>query len=376
MNAPTLPPASTAGTAGTAEDASSAPVTALTADSHLGDELQRLAAAAGVRLAVEHELPPAARWPHGLVLVGADLTRELSRRRPARAADLVVVGFDDDLSPVREERLWQHAVALGAEQVALLPQAHEWLIERIARTVEPSAAARVVGVVGGCGGAGATLLAATMAVVAAERGRRTLLVDVDPLGGGVDLAVGLDDVAGLRWPDLAAARGRLPASSLHSSLPRAGAMAVLGWGRGEPVDVPPAAVEAVLDAGRRGHDLVVVDLPRSGDAVADAALSRVDELLVVVPARLRAVAAATQVVASLSGRVSSTSVVVRRRADDRWSARQVADALGLELAALLRDEPRVDADLDQGMLPGQRSRSALRRAAEQCLGNAACERAA
>jgi secretion/DNA translocation related CpaE-like protein len=352
-------------------------VAAVTTDGRLADELQRLAAAAGVALDLLGEVPPRVRWPHGLVLVGADVARAAGRRGvPAGGSQLVVVGLDDVLSPAQEEQIWQHAVAAGAEQVALLPQAHEWLIGRMARAVEPVGAARVVGVVGGCGGAGATMLATTLAVVAAELGRRTLLVDVDPLGGGIDLAVGLDDVVGLRWPDLASARGRLPAASLHSALPRAGSLAVLGWGRGDPVDLAPAAVDSVLDAARRGHDLVVVDLPRSFDAVADAALAGVDQLLVVVPARLRAVASSTQVVAALGGRARSTAVVVRRAPDDRWSAHQVADALGLPLAAQLRDEPHLDADLDQSLLPGQRSRSPLRRAAEQCLSTVAGERAA
>jgi hypothetical protein len=70
------------------------------------------------------------------------------------------------------------------------------------------------------------------------------------------------------------------------------------------------------------------------------------------------------------------AAVVRRASDDRWSAQQVADSLGLPLAAQLRDEPRLDADLDQGMLPAQRSRSPLRRAAEQCLRTVVREHAA
>ena len=376
MSAPTRPtdsrPASAAGGSVQRTDAATgvAPsgVTALTADPRLADELQRLAAAAAVSLRVLDTVPSGVAWPSGLLLVGADLVRAVARRRPASAGGAVVVALQPDLDADGEGRLWRHAVAAGADQVAVLPVAHEWLLARMARTAEPPGRARVVGVVGGCGGAGASVLAAALALVAAESGLRTLLADVDALGGGLDLAVGLDDVAGLRWPDLASARGRLPGASLHASLPRAGAMAVLGWGRGDPVDLPVAAVEAVLDAARRGHDLVVVDLPRALDPVADAALARVDELLVVVPARLRAVAAATQVVAAVAGRVGTTSAVVRRRPDDRWSPGQVADSLGLALAAHLRDDPRLDADLDQGLLPGQRSRSSLRRAAEQCLG--------
>ena len=58
-----------------------------------------------------------------------------------------------------------------------------------------------VAVVGGCGGAGASVLAAALAVTAVRHGGRALLVDCDPLGGGLDLVLGAEHVAGLRWPD-------------------------------------------------------------------------------------------------------------------------------------------------------------------------------
>ncbi|MGN6613305.1 MAG: septum site-determining protein Ssd [Angustibacter sp.] len=346
-------------------------VTALTADPALVDELQRLAAAAAVRLTVRTQLPAPGRWPRGLVLVGADLAPALARH-PGSRPELVLVALASDGAAAwgDDGRLWQHAIAAGAEQVVPLPQATEWLLARLARIAEPAASAHVLGVVGGCGGAGASVFAAALAVVGAGQGRRTVLVDADTLGGGIDLLVGLDDVAGLRWPDLATARGRLPGLDLHASLPRAGAMAVLGWGRGDPVDLPAAAVDAVLDAACRAHDLVVVDLPRALDGLTQAALARVDELLVVLPARLRAVAAASQVVAAFGGNGVAPSAVVRT-GQGRWSGRQVAESLGVALAAQLRDDAHLDADLSEGLLPGQRARSHLRRAAVHCLDRAA-----
>jgi secretion/DNA translocation related CpaE-like protein len=349
-----------------ASDVRGRAVTVLTADAHLADELQRLAAAAAVPLTVRTELPAGACWPPGLVLVGADLVGSLARRPGVGAAELVLVTAAG-AGAADEGWLWRHAVAVGADQVVALPQGAEWLLARLARTAEPPVTAHVLGVVGGCGGAGASVFATALAAVAAREGQRTLLIDADPLGGGIDLLVGVDDVAGLRWPDLATARGRLPSTSLHDSLPRTGSLAVLGWGRGDPVDLPAVAVAAVLDAAVRGHDLVVLDLPRSLDAATQAGLRRVDELLVVLPARLRAVVAASQVVTAFGGRGATTSVVVRG-GEDRWSARQVADTLGLPLAARLRDDARLDADVAEGLLPGQRARSHLRRAAEQCLG--------
>ena len=46
-----------------------------------------------------------------------------------------------------------------------------------------------------------------------------LLVDVDPWGGGIDLVLGSEDEPGLRWPDLALQGGRL-STAVREALPR------------------------------------------------------------------------------------------------------------------------------------------------------------
>lgn len=349
-------------------------VLVLTSDARLADEMHRLAAAAGVGLRVSADLPDATALEScPLVVVGADLgagaARQVSRRpRPAgrthRVPVLLVTVDPDDVD------VWQHAVAAGAEQVIVLPDGQDWLVERLAGLAEPIGTAQVVAVVGGCGGAGASVFAAALAVAAADAGRRVLLADFDPLGPGADLTLGVVDVAGLRWPDLAAARGRLPGGSVREALPRLDDLAVLAWGRGDPIDLPSRAVDAVLAAALRTHDLVVFDLPRVTDVVPSAALSRADELLVVVPARLRATASAAQLLARWGPSVPTTRAVVRRMAREVLPARAVADALGVQLAVQMRDDPRLEAELARGEAPGLRARSPLRQAAEQWLAGA------
>lgn len=338
-------------------------VLALTADPALADELSRLAAAAGVPLQVQPNLPGTHEWLGcRLLVVGGDLAHAVALAgRPQRTAVLLVTADPDDGD------VWQHAVGIGAEQVAVLPDSRDWLIERLAATVETVGSAYVLGVVGGCGGAGASVFAAALAVTAATTGRRVLLADLDPLGAGADLTLGVEDVPGLRWPDLAAARGRLPSGGVRDALPRLGSLAVLAWGRGDPIDLPPRAVDAVLAAAARAHDFVVLDLPRVGDSASAAAMRRADELLVVVPARLRAVACAAQMLTRLGPTSTPVGAVVRRSSSDALAARTVADALGAPLALQMRDEPKLDLALGRCEPPGLRPRGPLRRAAEQWL---------
>src|SRR6185295_2350808 len=102
--------------------------------------------------------------------------------------------------------------------VAVLPEAEKWLIDRLLEAAEPAAEAPVIGVIGGRGGAGASVLATALALTAAEAGLRPLLIDADPLGGGLDLLLDAEREPGLRWPGLSTVRGRLQPALLRSEL--------------------------------------------------------------------------------------------------------------------------------------------------------------
>ncbi|GAA3632530.1 hypothetical protein GCM10022223_58440 [Kineosporia mesophila] len=219
----------------------------------------------------------------------------------------------------------------------------------------------MVGVIGGCGGAGASVLAAALARTAARTGP-TLLVEIDQLGGGADLLLGAEDEPGLRWPDLTSARGRLLPGSLSGSLPLIDGVHVLAAARSGPATGPSAAaVSAVLDSAGAEYPVVVLDLPRHLDEAARAAVRVVDAGVVVVPAEVRATAAARRVVASLRPRVADLRVVVRGPAPSGLDPTGICTALGLPPAGLLPPEPRLKAALDRGEPPGLRRRGPLAR---------------
>ena len=330
---------------------------AVTADAALLDELLRLAATAGVELEVADDAGAARRsWTSApVVLVGDDLCPAVCRARLPRRPGVVLAAT---LSS--HEDVWEWGVRIGAEHVALLPEADRWLIDRLADATESVGhEAAVVAVLGGRGGAGATPLAAALAVGASRAGRQVLLVDGDPLGGGIDLVFGGEQDRGLRWPELTSTRGRLPAQALSSALPQMAGLAVLSWDRGESAPAPAEAVQAVLTAGRRAHDLVVVDLPRSLDEGARAALALATTVLLVVPTEVRAAAAAARVAASAGLLCSDLRLVTRGPSPSGLNGEQVARALGLPLFGELRPEPGLDVALERGEPPGRRARSPL-----------------
>lgn len=330
----------------------------VTGDGDLLDDLLRLAAAGGAE--VELAPDPAAartRWlPAPLVLVGVDQAQPCLRARLPQRPRLVLVGRSGELDPG-----WQVAELIGAEHVATLPAAEPWLVDRFAEhgADPPVAAARIVAVLGGRGGAGASILAGGLAVTAARARLRTLLVDADPLGGGLDLILGWEQLDGLRWPSLTDADGRVDAPALVRALPHRGDLVVLSWDRGELLALPAPAMAATLDAARRGRDFVAVDLPRQLDDAAVTALQAADRAYLVVPAELRATAAASRVAAAAALHCTDLAVIVRGPAPGRLRADEVARALGLPLAGTLRPEPAIVRGLERGEAPAATGRGPL-----------------
>ncbi|MEO3752623.1 septum site-determining protein Ssd [Streptomyces sp. B6B3] len=339
----------------------------LTEDEALLDDLLRLCAAAGAEAEVLPGAPPdAERWARApLVLVGDDraAARPAPGQWPGRRPGVLLVGRDLD-----DHTVWERGVALGVEQVIHLPDDEPWLADRIADAVEgPERPALTVGVLGGCGGAGASTLACALAVRAARQGRRTTLIDADPLGGGLDVLLGGEREPGPRWPAFACAQGRLSAAALDESLPRPHGVSLLSWDRSGLVRLPADAMRSVLTAARRGGGVVVLDLPRAADDAVSEALAWLDLGLLVVPGELRPLAAARQVVGAAGSQVRDLRVVTRMPGGRGLAGAELARLLGLPLAGELPEEPGLPAAAERGDPPGRDSGGVLARFCDALL---------
>lgn len=335
----------------------------VTADESLLDEMLRLAAAAGVTPEVAADPGAALRsWLAApLVLVGLDAAEALVQLapRPRPGVHLLVAGPPPD-------DVFRTAIRLGAQGVVDLTRSEAWVVEVLSDLVDPAGARGLtLGVVGGCGGAGASVFAAALGRVGARRGP-TLLVDADPQGAGQDRLLGVEGLPGLRWEGLEQTTGRLSARSLREAVPRVHGLGVLTFGGRRPTSLQAFAVREALAAARRGHDTVVVDLPRAGDSLTDELVARCDRLVVVTTATVLGVAATARLCARLPGGVRT--VVVRGRA---MSGREVAKATGIRDVVEMADQRGLDEGIDLGLGPVRGRRGSLARAAAEVLAAAA-----
>lgn len=333
----------------------------ITDEIELADDLQRLAAAAGVDADLITE-PGAARqrWlTAALVLVGSDQAESIAQARLPRRDGVMLVCRGD---PGPDS--WRWAVECGAEQVVSLPSSEAEVVGRLGDVVESSERpGPVVGVVGGCGGAGASTLAAGLAVTAAGGGTGALLVDLDPYGGGADLTLGIEHTAGARWQDFVATSGRVSSSSIRTLLPSYRGVAVLAANRDRVTDPPPEALRSVIGAFRRCGDLTVADLPRVPTKSSKVVIGQSDLVFLVVPARLSAVVAATVTARTLVDRRGETWLVVRRSRRGGLPTARVQESLQLPVAGELPDDQDLTAALDRGDAPAVNGRGAF---AELC----------
>lgn len=329
----------------------------------LADSVAQCVAAAGYRL-IRGEVSTCGRaWrsTRGVIVDPTSVLALTDVSLPVRR-DVVLVA--QSAAPAG---VWRAGVSIGVDAAFELPGDEQALVRHLSeRRVRRDSSGAAIAIVGGHGGAGASVLACATALVAADD-HRVLLVDGDDVGAGIDLTLGIEDALGLRWQDLTAATGRVSATALHDTLPSAASgVSVLTRLRDDPRPVVPSALTAVIEAGRSAGDLVIVDTARTDNEVTRASIAAVDVVVVVTTATVAGVAGVRTVARRLLDGVPTVEVAVRGPAFGGLRAADIADAVGLPLVTAYRPDPRLPTRLETTPL-GRLMRKPLQSAAGDVL---------
>ena len=201
----------------------------------------------------------------------------------------------------------------------------------------------LIAVIGGCGGAGASTLAVSLAVAALRVGRRAILFDADPLGGGLEPLVALGTVStapgsplytAQTWPHGIDPPYRdQPAPGRNRADPD---LALVTWGGNDGEPIPVAAMRNALRVLRTSTDLVVVDLPRVVDDSTQLVLAEATHTLVIAPVSERNAVSTARLLPKLAVVGPRPQLVARLPSRDELTAREFADLLDAPLAGIIK----------------------------------------
>lgn len=252
---------------------------------------------------------------------------------------------------------WKAAVQIHAEEAYILPAQTAELLGALGREDSKTTASAgvVIGVMGAVGGVGASTLAAVLARKRSAH-NTTVLIDGVPSSGGIDLLVGAEETLGARWPDMGFKRGSVQATDVLEALPHTkDKMAVLSTARSkvlDPFQLNPAELSAAISCFSASENTVdvIVDLPAHW--ANSEVMEHLSYLVLVVPAEVRAVAAAGAVALELQPFQLPLLVVLRHRG---WSGLNVGDVeeiLGCDVIAELGTIAKLPKSLEMQGLTG------------------------
>lgn len=267
--------------------------------------------------------------------------------RPAdRRPPLVVVGSASDTNMMRL------AMQAGARDLLPLPLVEADLIAALTRVerdhhaARPPGEARLTAFMNAKGGCGATLLACNVAhMLSAASRQRVALIDLDLQFGAIPLYFD-------KFPKRGVLQALENAAELDETalagymVKHASGLEILGHAVDDPLPLQtPGAqqVERLLRIAMRGHDHVVVDMPRRIDAVAALVIERAEHIVLVVHQSLTVLRDATRLINCLRRDLAVSKerlviVVNRHQKDAAISVDNIRSMLGCDEIALIPND--------------------------------------
>lgn len=342
------------------------PVLVLSEDREVLDQLQSAAVAAGVSLTLCSSITQLKNnWDTAAqIFIGQEHLPQIANLGLNLRSEVFIV------SQTAEDAL-VHSAQIGAA-VLMLPEQAQMLGPLLTKNNtadrQPNQG-KIVAVIGVSGGLGASSLSCAMSFAAVNR-FKTALVDLCPESGGIDLLLGLENDAGLRWEDLTQVSGFI--STLEDQLPQLCGVTVLSTGR-KTGEIPNQnAIQSCISALQRSHDLLILDLGTPGFGVLDQLNSKIlnqTKQLWLVGADIKSVTASAIKISKYSS--PDPLLAVRKSRTRKMSAHLISEMLGVGLAGQITEDNQLAKGALQAIPPGKTLLSKFGKQATQIFNKAA-----
>lgn len=261
-------------------------------------------------------------------------------------------GLKPDLliSSVLTDSIWRFAASYAPAQLIELPQAINWFQNWL--TNQHLVRSPLIGVRSVVAGAGASVLATAISFTAALS-QDVVLVDLDPTRSVLKLLTTIESNDGVDWEQLLSLAGLPAASALFTGLPKLGKLRLLSFTK-RSTELSDNFIDSVISLLREQAQLVIVDL--GNQAKLNLKFSYEIDL---APCNLLGLAKLKQ--------LNVTTPVIRVAEKSGVSKSDAADYLKLPQLLSYKSDPKLHLDIADGVIPGERNRSELRKFATAWL---------
>lgn len=272
---------------------------------------------------------------------------EMGKNLPARSKTVFVLVTD--ATPTAEN--YRLAIKQGANDLLELPKESANLLQKLSELENnKQTKARTIGVVSGSGGAGASTTA-SIAAWGLKRKFQTVLVDLAPNGGGVDVIFGLERNPASRWRDFVNSQGEIPSRTFQNELPTIEGLALMSHDRGRLED-DQAANKKVISSLLQAYELAIIDIEIN--KIKDI---NFHDLIIVCTNTVRSVAAAVSRVEEIKNLGFMPKLFVRDLPGGDVNPEKISQTLKVPLLGTISTEPQLQKDLDRGNFILSRSKN-------------------
>jgi Flp pilus assembly CpaE family ATPase len=248
------------------------------------------------------------------------------------------------------DSLWRFAANYSPAQLVQLPEATSWFQSWL--TNQQVLKAPILSFRSVTAAAGSSVLATAVAYTGAKQSE-VVLIDLDNQRSALNLYAGIDPKSGVNWEQLVNLAGLPSASALFAGLPTFGRLRLLSFTKPASA-LPVSLVQSVVSMLQEQAKLIVVDL-----GPGNIYVNKSKEFLI-SPCNLLGLA-------KLKQQLVTGNLVLRSLPKSGVSIAEAKDYLDISNLFHFKSDPRFMLDVADGVIPGERKRSALTSVSREIL---------